>query len=96
MAHKISTAKTHPRLNINGTSADELLLLRQDAIISLEVAKQSLLKMMPHGRDYQTCEPEWHKEAVCVHEERVQSIINVMVEINGEVEAILKQQQERR
>lgn len=41
-----------PILNINGTSADELIQTRRDAIEALDAVMKALQEMTPNGRDY--------------------------------------------
>lgn len=41
-----------PILNINGTSAEELIQTRRNAIEALDAAMKALQEMTPNGRDY--------------------------------------------
>jgi len=41
-----------PTLNINGSSADDLIDPRIAAYEALQVVKEALAKVTPHGRDY--------------------------------------------
>ena len=41
-----------PILNINGTSAEELIQIRRNAIEALDAAMKAFQEMTPNGRDY--------------------------------------------
>ena len=41
-----------PILNINGTSAEELIQIRRNAIEALAAAMKAFQEMTPNGRDY--------------------------------------------
>ena len=41
-----------PILNINGTSAEELIQTRRNVIEALDTAMKALQEMTPNGRDY--------------------------------------------
>lgn len=41
-----------PILNINGTSAEELIQTRRNAIDALDAVMKALQEMTPNGRDY--------------------------------------------
>ena len=41
-----------PILNINGTSGDELIQTRRNAIDALDAVMKALQQMTPNGRDY--------------------------------------------
>lgn len=41
-----------PILNINGTSAEELIQTRRNAIEALDAVMKALQEMTPNGRDY--------------------------------------------
>lgn len=41
-----------PRININGTSREEHISMRSDALKAIQAAKNALQKLIPNGRDY--------------------------------------------
>lgn len=80
-----------PTLNINGSSADDLINPRLDAIAHLKKSIEALLKVTPNGRDYSD-------SALCnidrnEHYDRIQSIHDIWNEIYNEAIAIKKQEQ---
>jgi hypothetical protein len=81
-----------PILNINGSSADDLINPRLDAIAHLKKSIEALLKVIPNGRDYSD-------SALCnidrnEHYDRIQNIHDIWNEIYNETIAI--KQQERK
>jgi len=43
-----------PRININGTSPDDLKAANRAARVAVEAAIKAVEQTVPHGRDYQT------------------------------------------
>ena len=79
-----------PILNINGTSADDLIQPRMDAYAILREAKIRLQQVTPNGRDYpgdiDKCVAD--REA---HYARLSQINAIMAEIMAEAIAIKEQ-----
>ncbi len=47
-----------PVVNLNGTSAGQLLESYMDALAAIRAARAALTKTQPHGRDYQLSHPD--------------------------------------
>jgi hypothetical protein len=80
-----------PTLNINGSSASDLIDPRLKAISSLKLAIEDLLKVTPNGRDYPNT--EWCNVDRTLHYDRIQTIHDIWNEIYQEAIAIKKQEQ---
>jgi hypothetical protein len=78
-----------PIVHLNGTSAEELLRLRQDAHSALDKAVVALQQMAPNGRDYYL-ESGRFEEALAQHEWRLIALTEIMEEIAAESEEIVK------
>jgi hypothetical protein len=80
-----------PTLNINGSSASDLIDPRLKAIASLKLAIEDLLKVTPNGRDY----PNTEKCNIdrTFHYDRIETIHSIWNEIYNEAIAIKKQEQ---
>lgn len=80
-----------PTLNINGSSASDLIDPRLKAVASLKLAIEDLLKVTPNGRDYPTTEDcNTHRT---MHYDRIATIHDIWLEIYCEAIAIKKQEQ---
>lgn len=77
-----------PVVNINGTSRKELLEQRINMAAALRDASAALSAMSPHGRDYQTTNPERFEDAKKLHAVREASLRIMLAEIEQEAEAI--------
>ena len=78
-----------PTLNINGSSADDLIQPRRDAYDALQAAIKALQQVTPNGRDYA------HNDQ-CVadrqaHYARIKAIHTIAAELVAEAHAIMKQ-----
>jgi hypothetical protein len=61
-----------PRLNLNGTSKQELLRVHLDAMQAIDAAVVALAACTPHGRDFQTvANPDVFKAARQQHTDRI-------------------------
>jgi len=79
-----------PMLNINGSSADDLINPRLIAIRSLKDAIEALLQVTPNGRDYgmpEECVADRKK-----HYDRIELIHDIWNEIYSEAIAIKEQE----
>lgn len=68
-----------PRVNINGTSREELsegFAKAQEAILT---ALEAVAATRPHGRDFQTCEPGDYNMAMRQHLDRLM-MLNTLAE----------------
>jgi hypothetical protein len=84
-----------PRLNLNGTSADELLSQIDSAIFALNKAATAMREAAPHGRDYQTIAPGAYSDARQEHEERLSRIATLIGEYKAIYKNIADQHEER-
>lgn len=78
-----------PTLNINGTSADDLIQPRRDAYDALQAAIKALQQVTPNGRDYA------HNDQ-CVadrqaHYARIKAIHTIAAELVAEAVLIKEQ-----
>lgn len=78
-----------PTLNINGTSADDLIRPRRDAYDALQAAIKALQQVTPNGRDYA------HNDQ-CVadrqaHYARIKAIHTIAAELVAEAVLIKEQ-----
>jgi len=80
-----------PRVHLNGTSRQELLLLNLDALDAIGSAITALHKAAPHPRDYYPIDDDAFGEARSEHEMRLQMLTDVYDEIRRIAEAINKQ-----
>jgi hypothetical protein len=83
-----------PIVHCNGTSAAELLDLRETAYAALDAAAAALCQMAPNGRDYYP-QPGLMTQADAQHRRRVQAIRDIMQEIEAECFAISDQENGR-
>ena|ERR1035437_6338847 len=67
-----------PIINLNGTSAEELLEINSTAIDTLRVAMIAVAAAAPHGRDYQTLHPAIFTDAQAQHDERLNMLRDVL------------------
>jgi len=80
----------HPTLNINGTSADDLIQPRLDAYDLLRAAMVALQQVTPNGRDY----PGDNDQCVAdrwAHYDRLAAITAIAAEIMAEAISIKEQ-----
>lgn len=81
-----------PKVNINGTSADELLEQNKEALRALLEAFAAVQQCAPHGRDYQTVEPEQYRLARQQHNRWLTQLDDMRKEIEQVALDILAQQ----
>jgi hypothetical protein len=80
-----------PTLNINGSSADDLINPRLKAWSNLRDAIEALLQATPNGRDYgdyEQCKDDRKK-----HYDRIEAIDKICNEIYSEAVAIKRQKE---
>jgi hypothetical protein len=68
-----------PIINMNGTSAQDLMDQNTDVVASLREARQKMREATPHGRDFQT-DPDKYKVARLQYEGR-------MAQLDGLIES---------
>lgn len=71
----------YPTVNTNGTSWQELQQQLKAAWMSLFDSIKALQAMTPHGRDYQTQEPNQFSVAREQHVSRIRSLENIQDEV---------------
>lgn len=80
----------NPTININGTSADDLIQPRMDAYDALRDVIKTLGKVAPHGRDYpgdaDRYTADWQ-----AHYDRLNALHLIATEIMAEAVAIKNQ-----
>ncbi len=76
--------RTVPQVNINGTSAEELVHQRRKVLSYLRKAMLALAKAAPHGRDFQTVEPERFTEARELYETRWNALSEIHDDLYAE------------
>jgi len=81
-----------PQININGTSAKELVQLRLDAYEALRVAANALAAMSPHGRDYITAPAHQYKIDRAAHRNRIMALENLRAALADEALDIQSQE----
>lgn len=79
-----------PLIHMNGTSAEELLNLREAFYAALQEAEQALKQMAPNGRDYYPT-PGMMELAVEQHRLRMATLGGLMKQIETECENINQQ-----
>lgn len=79
-----------PTLNINGSSADDLIDPRLHAVNLITDAMASLMKVTPHGRDY-PANPQKCVEDREDHRLRLQALRDIKEAIFAEAVAIHRQ-----
>jgi hypothetical protein len=79
-----------PTLNINGTSADDLIQQRRDAYVALHEAIQTLQQATPHGRDYPG-QPDQCAADRAAHYARIKVLYTMAGELVAEAHAIKEQ-----
>lgn len=80
-------------VNLNGTSKAELLEQVHNAYSDLNKAIETLGKMNPHGRDYQTANPQLYDRARKEHQERMAKIHSVINDVR-EIFVLINDQEE--
>jgi len=78
------TALIAPKINLNGTSKEDLLRQCLQAVGALDEALAALREMTPHGRDYQTANSGTFELAAAQHRSRIERV----TEVRREVETI--------
>jgi hypothetical protein len=73
-----------PTVHLNGTSREELIQLRLEAVTAIREAIVALRKAAPHGRDYYVQSPEAYRMARAVWEARLDALENVAEELRSE------------
>jgi hypothetical protein len=76
-----------PIVHFNGTSACELVRLRSDAYDAIQEAARVLAQMGPNGRDYYP-KPGLMDKAVAQHDRRMQTLRDLMMELENEIATI--------
>ena len=86
-----------PTIHLNGSSADELLLLNREAADALRKAQEALARATPHGRDYypQVAAGAWLR-AMREHEARAEKLRSVAADLEVLAMSILDQKEARR
>jgi hypothetical protein len=74
-----------PIVHGNGTSVDELVRQRRDAMKALREAGEALRAMYPNGRDYYVGEPGRYAAAVSQHESRLADIERLYRSVEAEL-----------
>jgi hypothetical protein len=82
---------TKPTINLNGTTARELLEQQVMAIEAMRCAISRLQTAAPHARDYQTAPVGAFTSAMDEHRNRVKRLIGVMRELEEIAEHISDQ-----
>lgn len=72
-----------PFVHMNGTSAEELLQVREDAYSAISEALDKLRQMAPNGRDYYPV-PGSMEKAVQQHQRRMKALSDIMTELEEE------------
>lgn len=78
----LQAALVPPRLNLNGTSKQELLTQYRNALHALYAADMALAGMSPHSRDYQTLPDGQFDIAAKQHRARQGMLSGVMLEVS--------------
>lgn len=63
-----------PRVNLNGTDAQALYDQQNSVVFAARVLLDALAKATPHGRDYQTVDPNFGVLARSTHLERIKQV----------------------
>lgn len=80
----MTTQQQAPMININGTSADELLAQIINAMVALRKAQQAITDAAPHGRDYQTApDGAYFRVATAQHRSRLVRLTEISQEIEN-------------
>jgi hypothetical protein len=83
-----------PLINMNGTSANELLTQLSEACLAVGAASGAVANAAPHGRDYQL-NPGDYQIARKQHEARLMALQAISDELEKIAENIYDQQAER-
>ena len=83
-----------PVLNLNGSSAEDLIEQLSDACSAVGAAQDALAKASPHGRDYQL-NPDDYKLAREQHEARQMALRAIADELETIATHVYEQQAER-
>ena len=83
--------RTVPQVNNNGTNRDDLIQQRRDVLGHLRKAMLALAFAAPHGRDFQTVEPERYDEARKLYETRWEALREIHDDLYLEALAIQDQ-----
>ena len=73
-----------PTVHLNGTSREELVSLRLDAVDAIRQAVVALRKAAPHARDYYVQDPNTYQAAREVWEARQDRLEDVAEELRSE------------
>lgn len=87
------TTPIAPKININGTSADQLLAAYESALSALQAAEAALAECAPHGRDFPNLAEL--PAARAQHLTRQLALAAVRKGLAAEYEAVQTQQDER-
>lgn len=85
------TTPVVPIVHLNGTSKDELLQLREKVYVALTDLLFDLKQMAPNRRDYYIGPDELWERALEQHRRRMQTITDMMKEIEIECEKVEEQ-----
>lgn len=73
----------HPKININGETAESHVRKRLDVISSLRDACENMLELRPHGRDY-LGDTVAYNDDIAAHNLRFNILWNMKTEIEQE------------
>jgi hypothetical protein len=82
---------TFPLVNLNGTSKQALLEGYQEAWQKLDDAFNALVKIAPHGRDYQISHEGAYIKARREHNDRMVAVANIQRDLEMLVEQVAEQ-----
>jgi hypothetical protein len=82
-----------PKINLNGTGADQLLAAYETALSALRTAEAALAECAPHGRDFPNVAEL--PQARAQHLTQQEALATVRRELTAVYEAVQTQQDER-
>lgn len=80
----------HPKININGETAESHIKKRLDVISSIRDACEAMLELRPHGRDY-LGDTVAYNDDLKAHNARFQVLFDMKTEIENEAMNIRQQ-----
>lgn len=84
-----------PMINLNGSSAQDLLDQLTDAVLAVSAAYDAVANTAPHGRDYQLNQDDYQIARV-QHEARLVALQAINEELEAIAENVSEQQEARR
>lgn len=84
-----------PTINLNGSSPEDLMRAYVSGIVRLQHAAADLKLSVPHGRDYQTTDPNELDDAITQHGRWMKAIATLIQEMTEVTSAIERQRLER-